>query len=88
MKAGISQPSFFVSNFWGVYPLFPILLLYLGYSWHIHGVFTGYSYVSVMCRLCIGYVSVMRRLCIGTSCVRAGARDARNKIRCRICEGL
>ena len=25
----------------------------------------GYSYVSVMYRLCIGYVSVMYRLCIG-----------------------
>ena len=25
----------------------------------------GYSYVSVMYRLCIGYVSVMCRLCVG-----------------------
>ena len=40
---------------------FPIPLLYVGYSWHIHGVFTGYSYVSVMYRLCVGYVSVMYR---------------------------
>ena len=29
----------------------------MGYSQSIRGVFTGYSYVSVMCRLCIGYVS-------------------------------
>ena len=33
----------------------------MGYSLGIHGVFMGYSYVSVMYRLCIGYVSVMRR---------------------------
>ena len=33
----------------------------MGYSWGIHGVFMGYSYVSVMYRLCIGYVSVMCR---------------------------
>ena len=25
----------------------------MGYSWGIHGVFMGYSYVSVMCRLCV-----------------------------------
>ena len=31
------------------------------YSWGIHRVFMGYSYVSVMCRLCIGYVSVIYR---------------------------
>ena len=29
----------------------------MGYSQSIRGVFTGYSYVSVMCRLCIGYLS-------------------------------
>ena len=33
----------------------------MGYSRSIRGVFTGYSYVSVMCRLCIGYVSVIYR---------------------------
>ena len=38
----------------------------MGYSRGIRGVFTGYSYVSVMYRLCVGYVSVMYRLCIGT----------------------
>mgnify|MGYP003517584331 CR=1 FL=1 len=32
-----------------------------GYSWGIHGVFMGYTYVSGMCRVCIGYVSGMRR---------------------------
>ena len=35
--------------------------VFMGYSRSIQGVFTGYSYVSVMCRLCIGYVSVMYR---------------------------
>ena len=29
----------------------------MGYSRSIRGVFMGYSYVSVMCRLCIGYLS-------------------------------
>ena len=48
----------------------PILPLYLGYSSGIRGVFTEYSYVSVMYRLCVGYVSVMYRLCIGISCMR------------------
>ena len=28
--------------------------IFMGYSRSIRGVFTGYSYVSVMCRLCIG----------------------------------
>ena len=37
----------------------------MGYSWSIRGIFTGYSYVSVMCRLCIGYVSVMYRNILG-----------------------
>ena len=37
----------------------------MGYSWGIHGVFMGYTYVSVMYRLCVGYVSVMCRLCDG-----------------------
>ncbi len=36
---------------------FSILLLYMEYSWHIHGVFICIGYVSVMCRLCVGYVS-------------------------------
>ena len=35
--------------------------VFMGYSRSIRGVFTGYSYVSVMCRLCIGYVSVIYR---------------------------
>ena len=35
--------------------------VFIGYSRSIRGIFTGYSYVSVMCRLCIGYVSVMYR---------------------------
>ena len=31
--------------------------VFMGYSRSIRGVFTGYSYVSVMYRLCVGYVS-------------------------------
>ena len=34
-------------------------------SWDFHGVFTEYSYVSVMYRLCVGYVSGMCRVCVG-----------------------
>ena len=44
----------------------------MGYSWDIHGIFMGYSYVSVMYRLCIGYVSVMCRLCDGAYGQRGG----------------
>ena len=33
----------------------------MGYSRSIRRVFMGYSYVSVMYRLCVGYVSVMYR---------------------------
>ena len=33
----------------------------MGYSWDIHRVFMGYTYVSGMCRVCIGYVSGMCR---------------------------
>ena len=29
----------------------------MGYTRDIRGVFTGYTYVSGMCRVCIGYVS-------------------------------
>ena len=29
----------------------------MGYLRDIHGVFMGYTYVSGMCRVCIGYVS-------------------------------
>ncbi len=37
----------------------------MGYSRNIRGVFTGYSYVSVMYRLCVGYVSVIYRNILG-----------------------
>ena len=37
----------------------------MGYSRSIRGVFTGYSYVSVMYRLCVGYVSVIYRSILG-----------------------
>ena len=36
------------------------------YMWDILGVFTGYSYVSGMCRVCVGYVSGMYRVCVET----------------------
>ena len=39
--------------------------VFMGYSRDLHRVFTGSSYVSVMCRLCIGYVSVMYRNTLG-----------------------
>ena len=39
----------------------------MGYSWGIHGVFMGYTYVSGMCRVCIGYVSGMYRNIQGAS---------------------
>ena len=34
-----------------------MLGVFTGYTWGIRGVFMGYSYVSGMCRVCIGYVS-------------------------------
>ena len=37
----------------------------MGYSQSIRGVFTGYSYVSVMYRLYVGYVSVIYRNILG-----------------------
>ena len=39
----------------------------MGYSWGIHGVFVGYTYVSGMCRVCIGNVSGMCRKRQGAS---------------------
>ncbi len=53
-------------GFMGIYLLLfsffsPMLGVFMGYSRSIRGIFTGYSYVSVMCRLCVGYVSVMYR---------------------------
>ena len=35
------------------------------YSWGIHRVYVGYTYVSRMCRVCIGYVSGMCRNILG-----------------------
>ena len=35
--------------------------VFTGYAWDIRGVFMGYTYVSGMCRECIGYVSGMYR---------------------------
>ena len=33
----------------------------MGYTWGIYRVFIGYTYVSGMCRVCIGYVSGIYR---------------------------
>ena len=35
----------------------PLEGVFIEYTRDIHGVFTGYTYVSGMCRVCIGYVS-------------------------------
>ena len=55
-----------------IYSLSPIARRGMGYLWGIRGIFMGYSYVSVMCRLCIGYVSVMCRLYDGGNEERGG----------------
>ena len=34
---------------------------FMGYTLDIYGVFMGYTYVSGMCRVCIGYVSGIYR---------------------------
>ena len=34
-----------------------MLEIFMGHMWSIRGVFMGYTYVSGMCRVCIGYVS-------------------------------
>ena len=46
-------------------PLSPKGGVFIEYSVDIHKVVIGYSYVSGMCRVCIGYVSGMCRVCIG-----------------------
>lgn len=56
-------------------------LVLLRYSWNIYGIFMEYSYVSVMCRLCIGYASVMRRLCIGTTYCQGGLNEIKKHLR-------
>ena len=48
---------------------------FMGYMWDIRGVFTGYSYVSVMCRVCIGYVSGMCRNILGAKKVLRNGTD-------------
>ena len=44
----------------------------VGYSRGIHGVFTEYTYVSGMYRVCVGYVSGMYRECIERNRARVG----------------
>ena len=39
----------------------PLGGVFMVYTRGIRGVFMGYTYVSGMCRVCIGYVSGMRR---------------------------
>ncbi len=41
--------------------IFHTVGVFVGYSRGIRGVFMGYTYVSGMCRVCIGYVSGMYR---------------------------
>ena len=38
-------------------PAFPMLGVFMGYSWDIHRIYICIGYVSVMYRLCIGYIS-------------------------------
>ncbi len=38
-----------------------MLEIFIGHMWSIRGVFMGYTYVSGMCRVCIGYVSGIYR---------------------------
>ena len=45
----------------GVSTISTILGGALGYSWHIRGVFVGYSQSIHMYRVCVGYVSGMYR---------------------------
>ena len=51
----------------------------MGYSWGVHGVFVGYTYVSGMCRVCIGNVSGMCRERIERNKVRVGSLTAELK---------
>ena len=54
--------------------------VFMGYMWDIRGVFTGYSYVSGMCRVCIGYVSGMRRNILDASGVLIQISCKKNKL--------
>ena len=49
-------------------------------SWDFHGVFTEYSYVSVMYRLCVGYVSGMCRVCVGYALKDTGRKRGGDKL--------
>ena len=64
----------------------------MGYMWDIRGVFTGYSYVSGMCRVCVGYVSGMHRNILDAKKVLRNGTDhgtARNNTEAeRICGSL
>ena len=57
-------PTFFMPNFfWNTldrsafYHFGRRFGVFVGHTWGIRGVFTEYTYVSGMCRVCIGYVS-------------------------------
>ena len=49
--------------------------VFIEYMWDIRGVFTGYSYVSGMYRVCVGYVSGMRRNIWGAKKVLRNGTD-------------
>ena len=49
-----------------------ILVSALGYSWHIRGVFVGYSWDIHMYRVCVGYVSGMYRESVEGDGARGG----------------
>ena len=50
-----------MSNFLGTLQVDFMLILSVGYSWGIRGVFVGYSWDIRMYRVCVGYVSGMYR---------------------------
>ena len=49
----------------------------MGYTRSIRGVFMGYTYVSGMCRVCIGYVSGKRRKIQGAERVLGTRKEAK-----------
>ena len=50
-----------MSKKWGSIHSSPLEGVFIEYTRGIRGVFTGYTYVSGMCRVCIAYVSGTRR---------------------------
>ena len=50
-----------MSKKWGSVHSAPLGGVFIEYTWDIRGVFTAYTYVSGMYRVCVGYVSGKRR---------------------------